>query len=125
MSKRNGSPYYVLDDEGNPVVENDHMRWVEWFATHDRTVCFQKIGDINVSTVFLGIDHNYYGGEAILFETMIFGGRHDQYQERYATKEEAMKGHEVAVALVRASYWCYLRRISRFMVVFRKILQSE
>ena len=36
----------------------------------------------------------------ILFETMIFGGEHDQYQERYATREEAVEGHARAVAPV-------------------------
>lgn len=33
---------------------------------------------------------------------MIFGGPHDQYQRRYETKEEALRGHAEAVALARS-----------------------
>jgi hypothetical protein len=58
-------------------------------------------GGVNVSTVFLAIDHSFNGGTPVLFETMIFGGEHDGYQERYTSFEEAVKGHEVAVKLVR------------------------
>jgi hypothetical protein len=47
-----------------------------------------------VSTVFLGFDHRLIGaGEPILFETMIFGGDHDCYQERYETEAQAVAGH--------------------------------
>ena len=38
--------------------------------------------------------------DPILFETMIFGGEHHEYQERYTTWDEAIKGHKEAVALV-------------------------
>lgn len=51
-----------------------------------------------VSTVFLSLDHNWGDGPPILFETMIFGGEHDGYQERYRTWEEAEEGHEIALA---------------------------
>jgi hypothetical protein len=50
-----------------------------------------------VSTVFLGLDHNYDStGPPILFETMVFAEREgfdDQDMERYATFEEAVQGH--------------------------------
>lgn len=38
--------------------------------------------------------------EAAGFETMIFGGEHDQYQERYSTWDEAEAGHKRAIELV-------------------------
>lgn len=50
----------------------------------------------NLSTVFLGIDHNFDLDSAtpILFESMIFGGNElDQSMDRYPTWEEAAKGH--------------------------------
>lgn len=49
----------------------------------------------NLSTVFLGIDHNFgNSGVPILFESMIFGGKElDESMERYATWETAAKGH--------------------------------
>jgi len=55
---------------------------------------------IRVSTVFLGLDLGS-GDPPIVFETMIFGGDHDQYQERYSTWEEAYLGHANAVQLVQ------------------------
>lgn len=62
---------------------------------------------IFAATVFLGLDYGYvYGGPPILFETMIFFPGHpdlDQWQDRYATEDEARAGHEVAVALVQAA----------------------
>jgi hypothetical protein len=60
-----------------------------------------KIGNVKVSTVFLGLDHNYsLDGPPLLYETMIFGGEHDQYQERYATRDEALAGHRAALLLI-------------------------
>ena len=49
--------------------------------------------EIRVSTVFLGLDHSYDGKGPVLFETMIFGGEHDQDQWRYKTWDEAEEGH--------------------------------
>jgi DNA-binding LacI/PurR family transcriptional regulator len=34
-------------------------------------------------------------------ETMIFGGEHDQYQERYTSYEDAVKGHQIALNLIK------------------------
>jgi hypothetical protein len=31
---------------------------------------------------------------------MIFGGEHDQYQERYTSYEDALEGHKIALNLV-------------------------
>jgi hypothetical protein len=92
---------YILKD-GVPVPEPDLIKWAQSFEDMDsRRVAHTEIGDIHVSTVFLGLGHSFGGGTPILFETMIFGGEHDQYQERYETLEEAMHGHERAVALVK------------------------
>jgi len=46
------------------------------------------------------MNHTYGEGEPLLFETMIFGGEHDDYQERYSTYEEALEGHQRAIQLV-------------------------
>jgi len=59
------------------------------------------VGDIEVSTVFLAMNHNYGNyGPPLLFETMIFGGEHDQDQWRCSTWEEAISQHERAVKLL-------------------------
>ena len=87
---------YIL--EGHTTVECiDILEWGKWFskADTDRKVSNTENGDIRVSTVFLGIDHSMREhGPPILFETMVFGGEKDQEMERYATWEQAEKGHE-------------------------------
>ena len=61
------------------------------------------VGEAHISTVFLCIDHNHFGeGTPILFETMIFGGDSDDHQERYSTWDEAIVGHDEAVAFLRS-----------------------
>jgi hypothetical protein len=47
-----------------------------------------------VSTVWLGINHAFFGGPPVIFETMIFGGEYDQCQMRYCTEADAVDGHE-------------------------------
>ena len=61
------------------------------------------INDDQVSTVFLGLDHNWIpGAPPLLFETMIFlAGQDDFGQTRYTTWEQAEAGHEVACDTVR------------------------
>lgn len=67
-----------------------------------RRVADDTIGDVRVSTIFLGIDHGWGEGPPQLFETMVFGGPHDGDQERYASWEEAAEGHARIVAGLRA-----------------------
>ncbi|WP_433233927.1 hypothetical protein [Actinomadura nitritigenes] len=57
-----------------------------------------------VSTVWLGLDHNYGGGEPLIFETMIFGpdSMADLYCERYSTEAAAIVGHRRAVEHLQA-----------------------
>jgi hypothetical protein len=55
-----------------------------------------------VSTVYLGVDHSFGNGPPLLYETMVFGcGKHDKYQRRYSTQEEALAGHWETVAMVK------------------------
>lgn len=54
-----------------------------------------------VSTVFLGIDHNVFGGPPLLFETMIFGGVHDETQLRCSKWDEAEEMHKLACEMAR------------------------
>jgi len=96
--------HYILDGEGNPVIENDSLKWAQWFAVADPTICLQSSVDgAVISTVFLGLDHNFHDhGPPVLFETMVFNGNHDGYCRRYSTQQEAMDGHAEIVAMVGA-----------------------
>jgi hypothetical protein len=69
----------------------------EWWE-NDRRVAFTELFlGVQISTVFLALDHSFGEGPPILFETMIFGGSFDQTCWRYATWQEAVEGHEKAV----------------------------
>lgn len=98
-----GDHLYILDEQGNPQPCPDVIEWGEWMEAsmksgarviaHDRDEGGRN--EIFISTVFLGIDHNYlFEGPPILFETMVFGGVLDQEQRRYATRSEAYAGHQ-------------------------------
>lgn len=54
--------------------------------------------DVDISTVWLGLNHNLEGQPLAIFETMVFGGLLDQTCRRYATEHDAIVGHyEVCV----------------------------
>ena len=91
---------YLL--EGKKVIrEPDLIKWAKWFETSKRDVAKDLIDDVSISTVFLGLDHGFGDGPPILFETMVFGGVLDQEQDRYATFEQAEKGHKLIVERVK------------------------
>jgi len=52
-----------------------------------------------VSTVWLGLDHNYFGsGPPLIFESMVFEqGMDDRYMDRYPTEQAAREGHAFIV----------------------------
>lgn len=95
------SDKYILED-GEPVKCKNLLAWARWMETGERQIAADDIGGVRVSTVFLGRDHAFGSGRPVLFETMIFGGPHDEYQERYCTREQAVIGHSRALALVRS-----------------------
>ena len=92
---------YILEGH-EPIECSDLMRWANWIEKADRRVAKTVIGDIKISTVFLGLDHSYGDGPPQLFETMIFGGDCDKEMWRYSTWDEAETGHQEAVELVKA-----------------------
>ena len=89
--------HYVLD-ENRVAHATSLVNYVAWTRTIECQFDVGKddLDDAHVSTVFLGLDHNWaFPGEPrALFETMIFGGEFDQWQRRYATWDEARAGHE-------------------------------
>jgi len=91
------SKYYILK-ERQPVEAHDALEWGRWFEKADRRVALTEGDIVSVSTVFLGLDHQFDGnGPPLLFETMIFGGPRDEETHRYGTWEEAEAGHKALV----------------------------
>jgi hypothetical protein len=99
---------YVLDAAGTPQPASDVRRWGQWYRTADRIVAQDTFGDVQVSTVFLGIDHNFRAdGPPVLWESMIFGGPLDQEQRRYTSRADAEAGH-TALCIAVVTYPCVI-----------------
>jgi hypothetical protein len=47
--------FYILDENGEPK-EADYLEWTKWIASDIRRL-LARIGDVKISTVFLGLDH--------------------------------------------------------------------
>ena len=91
--------FYILAADGRTPVEVDVLTWGEWFSTADRTLQRTDIRGGIVSTVFLGLDHNWsLRGAPVLWETMVFAdGVDDVASERYRSYEDAAAGHAAMV----------------------------
>ena len=74
--------------------------WTRLFADKSYQILAKKnIEDqASVSTVWLGLDHNYALDSSIpvIFETMIFYDEGDETY-RYATEKQALAGHDICV----------------------------
>jgi hypothetical protein len=58
--------------------------------------------DVEVSTVFLALDHRFTpGGPPLLYETMVFRNGSGEECVRYSTRAEAHAGHEAMCEQVR------------------------
>lgn len=90
--------YYGLD--GLPCSMEEAARLI---SSPERQIAKDRIDGVLVSTVFLVFNHNWQGPDMppLLYETMIFGGTHDQWQRRYTSRDEALDGHNEAVEMVQ------------------------
>lgn len=102
---------------GQTPVPCSLREWTEIFSKENRRVRLTYVGPYEISTVFLGLDHNHFGrGPAILFETMTFLRRDltqqrdvgdsdaSEMDRRYTTWEAAEAGHQRAVEWVRSQF---------------------
>jgi hypothetical protein len=99
------SQWYILDGR-KPVPVDRAIQWAQWLegAGDHRIVAQSDIGDVHVSTVFIGLDHNFGTGEPHIFETMVFGpGDVSMEVWRGATWRDAEFAHMRACEGVRAS----------------------
>lgn len=102
------SKWYILDNNHKPVNAEVFVaaKWME-DNPNRKKVGYDELkdlhgDDVRVSTVFLGLDHAWNSSIPVLWETMIFGGIHDQaYQERYSSHEDALDGHQKAIDFIK------------------------
>lgn len=134
--------HYILDEK-RQVKEVDLMTWANWLESDKggkaRQIGFDRLDDIYISTVFLGLDHSFGMGRPLIFETMVFanketevemfGKKHtihrslDEYSNRYTTMDEAKAGHESLVNdLKKKTFWncevCERLRADEFISVY-------
>ncbi len=93
---------YILVNK-TPREEPDFITWALWFENANRTVKEDTIGNVRVSTVFLGIDYRFGSGPPLLFETMVFGGALHGEIDRYTKWKKAKQGHQAMVERVQAT----------------------
>lgn len=93
--------YYKLDENRN-TVPVDSVEY-SFLGSEDRRVGYSSYGDVSISTVFLALNHQWGDGPPLLFETMIFGGPHNEYQTRCSTWAQAEEMHTSACLLVQAA----------------------
>jgi hypothetical protein len=103
--------------DGTPYPEGDAglFEWAHDMENRElRRVALDKLANgVEISTVWLGLNHRYGVGRPLIFETMLFvpqkkvyyimGRRHEFDREeigeqwRYSTEEEAVLGHKMLV----------------------------
>jgi hypothetical protein len=68
-----------------------------------RTVITTDRGRVEVSTVFLVLDHSLGDGDGppVLWESMTFGGLDDMACRRYTSRAAALVGHDDMVTVCR------------------------
>lgn len=83
--------YYILEGRETRPAAN-LQEWTNWFDGETQ-VAKDTQEEVQISTVFLGLDHSFTGGIPMLFETLVFGGKHDGEMKRYSTWRAAESGH--------------------------------
>lgn len=81
---------WILNSHGIPVPCDDDEKWSRWFNDiNNRRIEETKLENgYVISTVFLGIDHNFWGrGFPVLYETMLFDPKGEEADCIRATTE--------------------------------------
>lgn len=111
---------YIESPDGVPIPCYDMQEWND-FLEHRKHVAKTTVGEHWVSTVFLGLDHQWGDGPPLLYETMVFENEEkmteevtlpsgavipsrpyheslDDYAQRHSTRELALEWHRHVVA---------------------------
>lgn len=124
---------YILTEDHRVVPEPDSLTWARWFEGTNRIIAQEMCGPYFVSTVFLGLDHDFVahllpgtGRQPLIFETMIFDHSREEsspwfgrkfhpsfnFQRRYRSWDDAKAGHDYAVKIAwRMLRWMEFRAI--------------
>lgn len=97
------SDKYVINADNTVVRMDDLVEWSSRFETDERRIARTTMYDGRiVSTVFLGINHNFGpSGAPLVFETMIFPSEKDfseEWCERCSTFQQAVSQHRRGIS---------------------------
>jgi hypothetical protein len=95
--------WYGLDGQPIDIDEAERLLASPGARMVARTLITTTWGRIEVSTVFLVLDHGWSGGPPVLWESMTFGGPDDLSQRRYTSRAAAVAGHADLVTVCRAA----------------------
>ena len=91
--------YYIL--KGRKAIPVPVMKWAEWLENNRKIIEQTELSNGKfVSTVFLGLNHQFGVGKPLIFETMVFPKKGDWGEldmDRYSTYKEAEEGHKLMV----------------------------
>lgn len=94
---------YILKHR-RPIPCDDLIKWGKWFnQSHKRRVRSTYINNLWISTVFLGIDHQWGDGPPLLFETMLFNQHEEEpaFTARCTTWREALRQHRDVITHIK------------------------
>lgn len=112
------SRYYILKNKKVYSV-NDVLTWGEWFErasiSGKRLVKQEHLPNgYYVSSVFLGLDHNFFGKRKLVFETMVFNEK-KKHDVKFGKLKFKTLGDEVDMA--RCSTWKQAEKQHQEMVL--------
>ena len=84
---------YILKDN-EPQSCKDLVEWAMWMGESNRQIALDEIGNVRVSTAFIGITPNEVDGVLVLFETMVFPSNSIR---RYTTYQQVLARHSQIV----------------------------
>lgn len=133
MPTRTRPLYYSLNAQGNPVpcgiIEANALLSNAKKRTVARTFLRIRGVRVEISTVFLVIDHAFLGGPPILWETMTFS-RHPEFDNlkmRHRSRDAASERHNALVGEIIANLRLHRHQRSarRIQVAKRRLARGE
>jgi len=107
--------YILIGKTPVAIPDDQFLTWSMWFGISHRNMArthlepqkplrkgnarmlkiinHRRAQRVSVCTSFLGLDHNFFGGKPLTFETWISGGKRDGDLIRYHTYDEAIMNH--------------------------------
>lgn len=100
--------YFILDENNNPINTESIVSWSCWMLTFNRFIKTTILGDVKISTEYLGIGIDYKLIPApLLWKTTIHSKKNGQIWERLnASHKFALHSHRHAIKVVIKELRC-------------------